>query len=58
MRRWTKEEVEKFPQGIADPANGFVFCLDNLALKKVSNQVYDHIKKTFNKELVKKELWC
>ena len=56
MRRGTKEEVEKFPQGIADPANGFVFCLENLALKKLSNQVYDHIKKTFNKELVKKEL--
>ena len=33
VRRWTKEEVEKFVYVLADPANGFAFCLDKVALK-------------------------
>ena len=54
VRRWTKEEVEKFAQVLADPANGFAFCLDKLALKKSSNnEVYEHIKKSFDEELSK-----
>ena len=28
VRRWTKEEVEKFVEGLANPLNGFAFCLD------------------------------
>ena len=56
VRRWTEEEAEKFAKVLADPVNGFVFCLDRLALKKSSNNaVYEHIKKSFDKELAKKE---
>ena len=56
MRRWTKEEVEKFSEVLADPVNGFVFCLDRLALKKSSNnEVYEHINKSFDEELAKEE---
>ena len=56
VRRWTKEEVEKFAEVLADRVNGFTFCLDRLALKKSSNnKVYEHIKKSFDGELAKKE---
>ena len=56
MERWTKDAMEKFPQVLVDPANGFVFCLDKIALKKLSNnEVYEHVKKTFDEELAKKE---
>ena len=49
--------MEKFPQVLVDPANGFVFCLDKIAFKKLSNnEVYEHVKKTFDEELAKKEL--
>ena len=57
VRRWTKEEVEKFSEVLADPANGFVFALNKLALKKSSNnELYDLIKKSFVEQLTKKEL--
>ena len=47
----------KFPQVLVDPANGFVFCLEKIALKQLSNnEVYEHVKKTFDEELAKKEL--
>ena len=43
---WHGSEVEKFARVSADPANGFVFCLKKLALKKSSNnEVYEQIKK-------------
>ena len=45
--------MEKFPQVLVDPANGFVFCLDKIALS--NNEVYEHVKKTFDEELAKKE---
>ena len=35
-RRWIKEEVEKFAEVLADHVNGFAFCSDKLALKKLS----------------------
>lgn len=48
VRRWTKEEKEKFAQVLADPSNDFAFFLDKLALKKSSNnKVYEHIIKKF-----------
>ena len=34
VRRWTKEEVEKFAEVLADLVNGLAFCLDRLALMK------------------------
>lgn len=34
VQRWTKKEMEKFPQVLAYPFNGLAFCLDKLALKK------------------------
>ena len=56
VKRWTKEEVEKFAEVLADPANGFAFALDKLALKKSSNnELYEHIKKSFDEQLSKKE---
>ena len=48
--------MEKFTEVLADPINGFAFCLDRLALKKsTNNEAYEHIKKTFDEELAKKE---
>ena len=48
MRRWTKEEVKKFAEVLADPVNGFVFCMSRPVLEKLSNnEVYEHIKKSF-----------
>ena len=56
VRRWTKEEMEKFAEVLADLVNGLAFCLDRLALMKQSNNnVYEHIKKSFDEELAKKE---
>ena len=48
VRRWTKEEVKKFSEVLADPVNGFVFCMNRPVLEKLSNsEVYEHIKKSF-----------
>lgn len=56
VRSWTKEEVEKFDQVLVNPANGFACCVDNLALKELSNnEVYEHIIKCFNEQLAKKD---
>ena len=56
VRRWTKEEVEKFAEVLADPDNAFASCLDKLALKKSSNnEVYENIKKVFDQELKKED---
>ena len=47
-------QIERY--SLSNPVNGFVFCLDKLALKKSSNnEVYEHIKKSFDEELAKKE---
>ena len=55
VKRWTKEEVEKFAEVLADPANGFAFALDKLALKKSSNnELYEHIKKNLMNNYQKK----
>ena len=55
VRRWAKEEEVKFAEVLVDLNNGFAFCLDRLALKKSSNdEVYEHIKKSSDEELEKK----
>ena len=57
VRRCAKEEVEKFTEVLANPVNGFAFCLDRLASKKSSNnEVYENMTKTFDEKLAKKEL--
>ena len=48
--------MKKFVEVLADSVNGFVFCLDKLALmKSPNNEFYEDIKKSFNGELAKKE---
>ena len=56
VRRQTKKGVEKFAEVLSDPVIWFAFCLDRLALKKLSNkEVYEHTRKIFYEELRKKE---
>ena len=38
LKTWTKKEVGKFAEVLADPVNEFAFCLDRLALKKLSKK--------------------
>ena len=53
VSRWTKQEVEKFDKALANHVNGFAFCLDRIALKKLSNNnVLDHRKKSFDEEFL------
>ena len=48
--------MKKFVEVLADSVNGFVFCLDKLALmKSPNNEFYEDVKKSFNGELAKKE---
>ena len=52
QRRWTKEEIEKFSEILADPTNNYAASLEKLALKKSSNnELFEHIKNTFDEEL-------
>ena len=52
QRRWTKEEMEKFSEILADPTNNYAASLEKLALKKSSNNgLFEHTKNTFDKEL-------
>ena len=45
-----------FAQISVDTANGFAFCLEKLALKKLSkNEVYEHIKKILDEQLARKK---
>ena len=56
VRRWTKKEVKKFVEVLADSVNGFAFCLDRLALmKSPNNKFYEDVKKSFDGEIAKKE---
>ena len=48
--------MEKFPEVLVDPVNGFAFRLDRVALKKSSNnEVYEHMRKILYEELTKKD---
>ena len=56
QRRWTKEEIEKFSDILADPTNNYAGSLEKLALKKSSNnELFEHIKDTFDEELNDRE---
>ena len=48
--------MEKFAEVLVDPADGFAFRLDRVALKKSSNnKVYEHMRKIFYEEVTKKD---
>ena len=50
--RWPKEEIEKFSDILADPTNNYAASLEKLTLKKTSsNELFEHIKNTFDEEL-------
>ena len=56
QRRSTKEEIEKFSEILADPTNNYAASLEKLALKKSSNnELFEHIKNTFDEELNDRE---
>ena len=56
QRRQTKEEIEKFSDILADPTNNHAASLEKLALKKSwNNELFEHIKNTFNEELNDRE---
>ena len=47
-RRWTPDETEAFAEVLADPENNFALSLEQLALKKSSNnEIYDLIRERF-----------
>ena len=49
--------MEKFAEVLSDPVIWLAFCLDRLALKKLSNkEVYEHTRKIFYEELRKKRI--
>ena len=51
-----KEEKEKFSEILADPTNNYAASLEKLALKKSSNnELFEHIKNTFDEELNDRE---
>ena len=52
QRRWTKEEIEKFSEILVDPTNNYAASLEELALKKSSNnQLFEDIKNNLDEEL-------
>ena len=52
QRRWMKEDIDKFSEILADPANNYGASLEKLALKKLlNNELFEHIKNTFDEEL-------
>ena len=47
-RRWTPDETEAFAEVLAEPENNFALSLEQLALKKSSNnEIYDLIRERF-----------
>ena len=56
QKHWTKEEIEKFSEILADPTNNYAASLEKLALKQPSNnELFEHIKNTFDEELNDRE---
>ena len=56
QRPWAKEEIEKFNEILPDPINNYTASLEKLALKKLSNnELFEHIKNTFDEELNDRE---
>ena len=44
QRRWTKEEIEKFSEILADPTNNYAASLEKLSKSRIMN--YLNISKT------------
>ena len=56
QKRRMKEEKEKFSEILADPINNYAASLEKLVLKKSSsNELFEHIKNTFDEELNDRE---
>ena len=56
QRHWTKEEIEKFSEILADTTNNYAASLEKLTLKTSSNkELFEHIKNTFDEELNDRE---
>ena len=56
QRHWMKEDIDKFSEILADPANNYGASLEKLALKKLlNNELFEHIKNTFDEELNDRE---
>ena len=56
QRCWRKEEIEQFSKILADPTNNYAASLEELSLKKSSNnELFEHIKNTFDEELNDRE---
>ena len=52
QRLTTKEEIEKFNEILAGSSNNYTTSLKKLVLKILSNnEIFDHIKNTFDEEL-------
>ena len=55
-RNWTPEETELFSNVLTDEDNRLAASLERLALKEAaSNEVFDHIKRIFDRERGKKD---
>ena len=51
-RRWTQNELELFAEVLADLENNFAISFEKMALKKsASNEVFEHIKNTFEMKM-------
>ena len=51
-RRWTTTEIDCLADVLADSENSYATALDQLALKKSSNnEVFDHIRLDFIREM-------
>ena len=56
-RNWTPEKTELFANVLPDEDNRLAASLERLALKEAaSNEVFDHIKKIFDRERGKKDI--
>ena len=53
-RRWTENELELFVKVLAYLENNFALSLEKFALKKsANNEVFEHIKNTFDTKMDK-----
>ena len=51
-RRWTENELELFAEVLVDPENNLAISLESLTLgKSANNEIFDHIKNTFEMEM-------
>ena len=51
-KRWIENEFELFAEVLGDSENNFAIFLEKLTLKKLANnEVFEHIKNTFEMEM-------